>query len=86
MAKRASRKAREQHDREYAKEHGFFCMPGDDADARDESVWQYQLALERYERDGARGAYMQALFALGIDAANIRYLVANPGRGIAIMY
>lgn len=62
-----------------------FCMRGT-PDEAEESVWQYEKAFERYEHDGDAGAYMEALFALGIDAARIRYLVANPGRGIMIMY
>jgi hypothetical protein len=55
-------------------------MPDEDA------VWRYEKAVERFERDGAVGAYMETLLALGIDADRIRWHVSNPGRHVAILY
>jgi hypothetical protein len=66
--------------REYADSKGFLSMPDEDA------VWRYEKAVERFERDGAVGAYMETLLALGIDADRIRWHVSNPGRHVAILY
>jgi hypothetical protein len=67
--------------REYAKERGLLWLEGGDYAAS-----QYQMAIEQYERDGAAGPYMEKLLALGVPAADIRYLVANPGRAICVLH
>jgi hypothetical protein len=66
--------------REYADTMGIVSLPDEDA------VWRYEKAVERFERDGAPGAYMEALLALGIDADRIRWHVSNPGRHVVILY
>jgi hypothetical protein len=72
---------------ETLRDYAFAILPGEaNPVARENAVREYEKARERYARDGKRGAYMEALFALGFDAARIRFLVANPGRGIVIMY
>ena len=57
--------------RECADTMGILSLPDEDA------VWRYEKAVERFERDGAVGAYMEALLALGIDADRIRWHVSK---------
>jgi|GraSoi_2013_60cm_1033757.scaffolds.fasta_scaffold554886_1 hypothetical protein len=65
--------------REYIAETypGKLAMPDEDA------VWRYEKAVERFGADGAAGALMEALLALGIDAVAIRWHLANRGRHMA---
>jgi hypothetical protein len=67
--------------REHGDKMGILAMRGGE-----DAVWRYEKAVERFERDGAVGAYMQELLALGIDADRIRWHVSNPGRHVAILY
>jgi hypothetical protein len=59
--------------REYAAQKGMLAFRNSD-DARD-----YGKAAERFVDDGNRAAYMEALLALGVAPALIRWHVANPG-------
>jgi hypothetical protein len=59
--------------RDYAARIGYLYLPSDDATTR------YELAVERYEAGGDAQALREGLLAIGIDAASIRWHVANRG-------
>jgi hypothetical protein len=59
--------------REFAAGVGALVMPDGDA------IGRYEMAIERYEASGDAQTLREALLSLGIDAATIRWHIANRG-------
>jgi hypothetical protein len=59
--------------RDYAARIGALLMPNED------TIGRYEMAIERYEATGDAQALREGLMRLGIDAATIRWHVANRG-------
>ena len=52
----------------------------------EDTVWNYQKAVERYEADGDRAALMRALLSVAVAPEHIHWHLAQPGRRVCCMY